>query len=533
MPLNNNEWLNEISRIEDELKNIITSDWLPEIIELTYKYKIYTIDWKEFYFNSDLFERFLWNDYWDKPILDQNEYTIIKDNLTNKINEIINKLEEILKRIKKIEYIEKNILDFYIWWIENIINVLKYTLNSIDFELEKGWYEHNLSEEGIKKKIEENEEYEKEIYWWKVIDNEDEAIMSYQFIVKHIDKNNTKLDENELKRLNDYRSKLQKELLKNWYDLDKDYWFNEQSEIHKDTNEFLHLFWEMNIKRDEVIEIFNLVFEMLGLRQRAKKSNRWNIYDWPDFLEIPENEEYETLELKRILNLIAHEILWHYINQRNHEKFIWNTRWKWNVEKEEWLAKIYESFNQWKNIFESSPISAPFSRILFWEVLDTEEFKDLIFLYHKMWIKIKPLDSFLRHKRNQPLDYVTVQHKDTGYIRGHIRLLKYLQEWWDIFKLSNWKVSIESIENWNIDFSNNNDYMIPFLITDIIMYRLLQKNMFIDSPLSNKSFEEYIWKKYWYLWIEFTDKYKKLQLNRTQKLILGKIYTIIKNRAFN
>jgi len=76
---------------------------------------------------------------------------------------------------------------------------------------------------------------------------------------------------------------------------------------------------------------------------------------------------------------------------------------------------------------------------------------------------------YLRRKRNYPLDFPGVQHKDTSYYRGQKAVQKYLETGNDIKDLYIGKVSFEDIPLLKKEAKNKNiTTQYPFLLGEII-----------------------------------------------------------------
>lgn len=93
--------------------------------------------------------------------------------------------------------------------------------------------------------------------------------------------------------------------------------------------------FQTQIGRDDYVKIFNLVFEIYKLPQRAKVTGVSSIYDGEKFLEIPDRSLYKTKTLKSILQLMLHEIMAHTVNLENTKRRLGEFRGANNLEKEE------------------------------------------------------------------------------------------------------------------------------------------------------------------------------------------------------
>ncbi len=371
-------------------------------------------------------------------------------------------------------------------------------------------FDLNLNEEERIVKREVNEAFELKLYGWKIIENREESKFSVEFLwskIKEYEEAPTEaaktalvewepdrvLNLDEIARLKGYIRKIQDEV-------EETHWLTVQESSEKDksiTHVFLDSIKKVNISRDDTIWIFNDILQFLGLSQRARvgiNGEVQSIYDSPTELVIPDTKEFESLWAGRVLNLIIHEILCHYINQKNHEENNWKLRFNLNVPKEEGLAILWEKWHagkwfEWKDL-----ISAPFARILAGEILVPEEFRDFVDLFSQISERKGSVDVLInRHKRNQETEVKWVQHKDVAYIRWLIANLSYLKEWWDIENLFVWKVWLDAIKNWEYSFDNEN-MLFPFLITDVFLFFLLTQKE--GLKFTHRDFIRYLESKY-------------------------------------
>lgn len=520
---------NQETEIEKRLSALLKTPWLDKILELTYAYKpTYEINWRNIYFNKDIFETFLWKKFPEKPELSQEEFKELENSVREKAIKVLEDFNAILKEIIVSNEVNDSKKELIINAINYNITLIQYFLNSLVFELKKAWYKRYLTKSQIKLIVKRNEEYEKVLYWWKIIDNEEEALRCYDYMVTEAEKNKDKITPERYNKLQEYLEKIRKELESRWYEVWMKFVYDKKE--NKETKDFRDAFWKTEIDRETYMQIFDMVFESLWLRQRTRLTSAWSVYDWPDFLDIPDNDKFAKLPLDRILKLVTHEILWHYISQRNHEKYFWNIRGEWNVEKDEWMAMLLEAImHRWEDIFSVNPVSPEFTTLLAWEILESNEYLNFIDIYWDVTRKLTTNEArFIRYKRNQPINWIWVQHKDTTYIRWLLKIIDYLKSWWDIFKLINWKFWIKDITSWKIDFSQNKDFLITFFIVDIIIYKVLQKKWLIKEKLNRNTFKEYLKRKYHYLWIDFDSLLN--DANKFQKLIANKVFKVIENR---
>ncbi len=511
-----NDFLDEISSEISEILDYEKNPWLDGIIELTYWYKTLKNGGR---FNTTLFNKFCGIDIREWELYEISSWNIISpvellERFKAKSQKIIDTLEYILMSLQSNNQISDVVrYNSIVSSINNVITLILYAQNSIEFEIEKAWFDVWLSQEVREAKREANEEFEKQLYGWKIIDNSLESVLICDFLDSNLREYQEKdssekqlrvdawaasrvLTPDELERLSNYISKI-KRVVKNKYIQqweDKNTNQKNPKKIKSETKKFFDSIEHVTISREDAVYIFNQVLKFFSLPQNVRVS--WevqSIYDSPAELIIPESQEFSSLWVERVLKLISHEILWHYVNQHNHEQTNGFLRYVWNVEKEEWLAILFEKWLTGMQLSGSSLITPPFARILAGEILSPAEFEDFIDLYCEISErKSSPISLRNRHKRNQEDNYQSVQHKDVAYIRWLIAIVEFLIDWWDIENLFAWKVWLEAIKNWIFKFDEN--MIFPFLITDIFVFFILSSKT--SQPFTHLWFTEYLKSKY-------------------------------------
>jgi len=226
------------------------------------------------------------------------------------------------------------------------------------------------------------------------------------------------------------------------------------------------------IPREEYIRLFSIVFDFYGFDIPIIVDERNSIYDWQDALYIPRSESYDSLSLRRVLNLIAHEIETHYIVLHNTNQLLWWIKWANNLSREEWLATFQEFLLTWYELSEID-MSNNVPVILMGELFDWREYLEFLNVYRKLrWIVATWAERLLRAKRNYPLWWKGVQHKDITYSRWIYKVREYLFDWGDFIDLFLGKVDFEdiSILARNTDWKN---LLFPKQVTMRLVFSLL------------------------------------------------------------
>lgn len=499
-----------IKDIITKINKIILENNLEKIIEMTYSYKNI---WKNYFYNITLFEEFSWIKYLEWEKIDFNN---LKKTLSIKLNNNINKILELISKLKNIALDDKwKILYKSLIYIKNILNIV---IIWFEFELEKAGYKSKLILEEKEKKILEIEKIEEFNFWLKVKNNLSEIKLIHDFLFSLFVDTKHKISSSEQLFFLHYINKIN--TLLDEKDL-------EIKVIKKQKNNYKFL--DRSISRENYIKIFNYILKNIySLPQKAIITDAASIYDWEKFLEIPNKDTHKNLDTKRILELIVHEIESHYINSYNNKIILWEFRWARNLEKEEWLAKIMESFLNLDNKSNTIFVPTYMAKILYSEICNWEDFYKFIEIYNKMHsLNRKPIDEFFRQKRNYSLEIKWGQHKDISYWRWMLKTLDYLKNWWDFANLFLWKVWFEDLLKLeNISKNYLDKIMFPIFIWDIIFLFLESKEKWTNFDLNAKYLAWYLEKKYSYKWIE---KFN-IEINIWSKIVeIEKLIILINN----
>lgn len=480
--------------IENEINQILRIDWLSDIIEVTYWY-VTPEHRPEISYNISLFKDFLKISYEDF-FLRGSSYPGLKTAFLQKTNSIIQRFEMVIEQLNNCSEVDipKKELIIKTNAIRYNIKAIRLAQNGIDFELEKAWMKLNLSDAQIQEKSEIGKALEKELFGWDILDSEEESIWCLRFIEKRLLLEWDKLSEEEKQKMTSFINTFKNTLKEKWYN----YVSSENAVVWNKKSTFFQKFWDIKIPRDTYVHIFQEVIDLSWLHQKViVNPNKWSIYDGPNALEIPANDKFKELSIERVMKLIAHEILWHYCNQRNHEKFFWNIRGSWNVEKEEWLAKFLEYILLWREIWDDEIYDAPFSQIFACEILPGDEFKEFLSMFTKI-AEAKTTNEaiFLRRKRNRSMHLIWAALKDTTYSRWLKRIIKFIKEWGDIRLLFNWKFWLDDLISKKVDFSSEEDFLLPIFVPDIIIFYILIEKWLLPTKFTHDNFIIFLKDKY-------------------------------------
>jgi hypothetical protein len=172
-----------------------------------------------------------------------------------------------------------------------------------------------------------------------------------------------------------------------------------------------------------------------------------------------------------------------------------------------------------------------FLRILAFELLETNEALEFCWKLSKYDKNMCNVTVLYRRKRNYSLYEKWVQHKDTSYTRGYLKLQKEIWKtifWEDLFVWRVWFSDLKLIKK--IAKKQEIKRVLPCFITEFIKYNFLNINNFSDFNI--EKFINYLEKKYYFINFEFItsgEKYRELIKNKilNNKKSLNKILNLI------
>jgi hypothetical protein len=187
-------------------------------------------------------------------------------------------------------------------------------------------------------------------------------------------------------------------------------------------------FFVTQIPREIYIQMFAIVFQIYWLDIQIQQDERSSIYDHRDVLYVPLSEAYDSLSLRKVIRLIAHEIETHYVVLENTDLLLEGIKWGGNLFREEWLA-IFQEFLLSGRPLSEVDMSDNMPLILMAELLAGEQYLDFLNLYRKMYgLTAEGKSRLLRSKRNYPLWSKWSQHKDVTYSRGLYQIREYIMQ---------------------------------------------------------------------------------------------------------
>lgn len=557
--------LNNQKKTRDVIKNITSQVFdekiwfwqeMRKIAEVTYSYtnknpgteETLNINNKEINLNTTLFmslweldlEIFLKSNDEEKIKLIKKSSKIVKKKIEKKLDEINKSMQEIRKLINNPIIKKQEILKLEILFdsLKEKKDLLSYCLNWLVYEEEKAWIEKNTTDEERKKIDLKQKKIDKKLFWWEIKENSQEVDLCLDYIIEKLEQNKSKLNDDEYNRLLSYIEKAAKYSSK-WYKYQKK---------ERPINQIENL-KKYTLSQKDYILWFNLFIEAFSKMDFNVETNPFvkSISDWPRWFQIPTTDKFSKFTIPRFLLLNWHENETHNISEYNSQRIIWNIRWKDSTTKDEWVAILMENmlkyWNQifkkdeesWKNIFDLKKLqlASNFPKILFWEILDNEEFLDFLELSEKIDPDIlSPIDRYFRVKRS---NCNWVQHKDTTYTRWlfvaanevNNFILSDWKEWIDFYSLFNAKVGFQDIKKVNeIKEEENIETIKPMFLSDIIYFSITSRLSW-DFEINTKNLIKYLSDKYPIL--DFTEDMIKNISKETLKSISWIISLTLKN----
>lgn len=384
----------EITKQIQEIKKDFTSP-----LSWVLKY----IKWEGVFINEDFF----WKD--KKEIKDED------------IGEVLLKIEKELENIKKLKSdlkskklseVEKRFLlnSLNITWLNFII-----FKSSVYLEAEKSWYK--LSTEDRKKYLNNINRLQNIIYLPEISTNLEESAQILSFLQDLFDKNTDKIESNEAA------------ILQNFIDN-----FNfEKIELKENKNP--SNLTDRFISKEKFEQIFTQILDLYGLDGwKISIENVWNFSTKKDqkLIVCPESK-IKTTPLKRIFQLIDHEIWTHIIRWYNTNKTTIST-WEWYLEAEEWFATTTELL--FDNTIDEITFLPTIHHITIFiaENRNWEETQKILKIYFKLtWLsedkaQKESLDRMFRVKRFVSLYEIWANRKDVSYTRWQSQIIDFFQK---------------------------------------------------------------------------------------------------------
>ncbi|MEF2175984.1 MAG: hypothetical protein V3575_05910 [Candidatus Absconditabacteria bacterium] len=454
----------------DKINSSIFDGTLSDLIEVTYAYEDLG---NGKFLNKTLFEKLIGEKYNNNISYLNGKAMFYLHNKKQLVNRFILELNSQSKLSEKMLILKGS--------LEYVRAILQLTIVGLPFESQKAGLENNYDEIKIQERVELLETIESKLFGGNIRNNKSESHDCYFYLKNIYQLNKGNLSQPEQTQFQGYLDILEKFISKDSIDTNNLSMKNTISQ---------NIILKKLVNRDDYVRIFHLVFQIYGIQKSVIIDERSSIYDGDDAFYIPSAEAYEKLELQRVLQLIQHEIETHYIIQSNNEKLLGTFRGGNNLLREEGLAMVSEGLLAGKTLNDFG-VSASLPMIFAGEVLDGEQYYDFINLLCKIKGENNINGIYLRRKRNYPLNYKGVQHKDATYSRGIQKVIEYIKDGKDLKELYIGKLSFEDLElGKKLSINNSINLKYPIFIGELIMFVLS------GNKLQKLTFHKYLMNKY-------------------------------------
>lgn len=334
------------------------------------------------------------------------------DIFVNKLENITSDLHNIENELYKLSHNQKNLVNFYLNNIQLSLKKINLFKKAAYIEAQKWGFK--ISHNKIKKLLQEINRLQNEIYWPEISSNPvevNEILSSFSTLYYQ---NSFVLWENE---------KFQ------WEKLIKTTWAKQKQNTPN---------IETNISFDSKKEIIQKSLDIYWLFdwQINLEDSNWSIrVNWERKEIIIPIKRLQSIPIKKLLQLIDHEIWVHILRSHNSEQTI-NRKLEWYLESEEWYASLAEILFD-ENINSISYNSTDhhhktYLAELFWG----DEYRQYLKIYLKLTnptadektIEQLFITAFQRSKRFVSYDFPWANRKDVSYSRWLYDIINYLQQ---------------------------------------------------------------------------------------------------------
>ena len=376
--ISGNELSEDTKNVSEKLSLFMKQPGVSEVLEWIFMYDKQSI-FDETPYNTTFFDVIGGISYqeWKEQKITSEQLIL---DVNSKFTAWIRELEEIRSNLS-IEGItsEKTILDgegidFIIVWIQT-------AKSATIIELEKSSKTPILTSYERQRFCSEVESGQEKLYGSKISENMEESMMSLDLLCREFSENGENLTQEQQKRFLEIYDNLKKKVEEHWEGanfeaLDILRFQKKPILQHNFTKEALEKIKNIKIPRDIYMRLWQGYIDAMGLHQKVVSNpNASSIYDGPSTLEVPDLSWYDNISLKRVLELMVHEIWAHYVNQAISEQNGFSIRWAKNIEKEEGLAIVLEHLLEGKNLIDIKWPGYSFPYILQNQYCPTESMK--------------------------------------------------------------------------------------------------------------------------------------------------------------
>lgn len=487
----------------EKIKKLINKDFS------TLAWYVFTYD-KNGY-NETIFKDFLW--------LDLGNYENSEDFLTDaniSLNKKINDFYSLIEYIKNDNFKSEEAKNYILKNLEESLYFVKNLENIILIEIQKiKKFNYKIEEKKLKNILQKIENFEKSIYWENISENQIYSLEIIESLEKDFLNWKEKLSSDEIIFMEEVLLTLREKTWNIWKK------FEEKNKI-ANLPETLKNNWilEKEIDRENYVKVFRLVLDILGFSDIKVEINekKWNFSASSEKISIPANKDYEKLKIKKIIDLISHEIETHTVTNKNNQNLVGFVKPIWYQTKEEWIASIFWMLASWKNLQEIAKPSKAIYQVLFCEIIEWKEnLEKFLQINKKLFpdLKIDIEKRIERLKRWKDFNEIWVNPKEKSYHLGKRQVIEKINNKENILNLFIWKNNFEMEEDlakiigkdFSLETFKEKWIILPLMIWEILRYQLLTEKE------ENKGllwwFLKYFNDKYWQifdnLWINYKD----------------------------
>jgi len=278
-----------LDQIVDLTDEYVFNGKLEKIIEITYSYRE---TGNGYLFNETLFEEFLWIEYnWE-------DIDLLWRKTKYKIGVQIIMIDDIIKKSEKIKTLSRNLAlrrSLFIEALEYVKTILSISIEWVDFEMQKAWWEQKLTKVQTKKKIKTIEKLEKQAFGWKTIDDSEEFSRSYHFINEAFQSKKTTLIKKDQIKMTKYIKSIESAAK----------WEKKEIQLSK-TKQLTWKFLTQTIPRKEYRKIFDTICEFYS-KQCLLKSPEGHLmrsFRWKRIQRVSSYQKHASLNKNRSLKCL-------------------------------------------------------------------------------------------------------------------------------------------------------------------------------------------------------------------------------------
>lgn len=416
---------------------------------------------------------------WEWVFINEDFFWKDKKEITDTdIAEALLKIEKELENIKKLKHSlkDEDLSPVEKKFVLNSLNIawLKFIMfkSSVYLEAEKSWYK--LSIEDRQKYLKTTNRLQNIFYWPEISENPKESAQIISSLQDLLDKNTDKVINEEAETLQNFIDSFRIPKI--------------ELKENKDENNLKDRF----ISKEKFKQVFTQVLDLYALdwwEISIENVDNFSVKKDKKQIVCPESN-LETTPLKRIFQLMDHEIWVHWIRWYNTNKTTKST-WEWYTEWEEWFATMTELL--FDNTIDEITVLPTIHHITTFiaENRNWEETRKILEIYFKLtWLgeekaQKEALDRMLRVKRFVSLYEIWANRKDVSYTRWQKQIVDFFQ-----------KASDETRKGFLKDF-----YYSKLAFEDIWLIKEFRETLWIDE--SELRYPLWIWKiLYKKLWWE-------------------------------